>query len=390
MDNDLDRPLGQGGERRRSGSRSAHRSVLLAVCAVAVLAASAAISLRERPFRDPPRVVLSSPETAEPDESGRSAGAEALPGDPEGDANRTAQAVPSVIRVDPSSSAGESVITIRDPSQVKQDSRFAHLPDRALIDESELGPLPVRGVDGRRPFDVYARPWSGARGARIAIVVGGLGLSQTGTQEAIAALPPEITLAFAPQGNSLDRWMQSARRQGHEIIVQVPLEPFDYPNLNPGRHTLTVAASAQVNLKDLRWVLSRVTNYTGVMNYMGARFTAEPGPMKVMMAELGKRGLAYLDDGTSARSLARELALKEGVPFISGDAVIDQARERGAILEKLDELERIARARGFAVGTGSAFDVTVETVAAWADEVRRRGIELVPVSAVAMDPEQDG
>ncbi len=63
-------------------------------------------------------------------------------------------------------------------------------------------------------MDQYARPWSGARGTRIAIVVGGLGLSQTGTQRAIEALPEEITLGFAASGNSLQRWMQEARRGG--------------------------------------------------------------------------------------------------------------------------------------------------------------------------------
>ena len=89
--------------------------------------------------------------------------------------------------------------------------------------------MPIRAADGRRPVDVYARPWSGARGARVAIVIGGLGVSQTGTQEAIDKLPAEVTLAFAPQGNSIGRWMQAARRKGHEIVMQVPLEPFDYP-----------------------------------------------------------------------------------------------------------------------------------------------------------------
>ena len=85
-----------------------------------------------------------------------------------------------------------------------------------------------------------------ARAARAwRIVIGGLGLSQTGTQQAIAKLPPEVTLAFAPQGNSIGRWMQEARRKGHEIVMQVPLEPFDYPNVNPGRNTLTVAAIAR-------------------------------------------------------------------------------------------------------------------------------------------------
>ena len=139
---------------------------------------------------------------------------------------------------------------------------------------------------------------------------------------------------------------------------------------------------------NLHWTLSRITNYTGVMNYMGARFAADPGAMAPVMAELGKRGLLYLDDGSSARSVAPELALKNGVPFAAGDAAIDAVRERGDILKKLDELEATARAKGFAIGTGSAFDVTVDAVIAWVDEAKKRGIEIVPISAVAIDPEK--
>ncbi|TIT27311.1 MAG: divergent polysaccharide deacetylase family protein, partial [Mesorhizobium sp.] len=207
-------------------------------------------------------------------------------------------------------------------------------------------------------------------------------------QAAIAKLPAEVTLGFAPQGNSISRWMQAARQRGHEIVMQVPLEPFDYPNVNPGRNTLTVAATPDENLKNLRWALSRMTNYTGVMNYMGARFSADAAAMAPFMAELGRRGLAYLDDGSSARSLASDLALKDGVPFIAGDTSIDAVQDRGAILKKLDELEATARAKGFAVGIGSAFDLTVDTVSSWVIEAKKRGIEIVPISAVAVDPEK--
>ena len=197
-----------------------------------------------------------------------------------------------------------------------------------------------------------------------------------------------MTLAFASQGNSLGRWMQVARRSGHEIVMQVPLEPFDYPNVNPGRNTLTVDADAEENIENLHWSLSRITNYTGIMNYMGARFSADPQAMAPLMAELGKRGLLYLDDGSSARSVAPELALKNGVPFAAGDTAIDAVRERGEILKKLDQLEQTARAKGFAVGTGSAFDVTVDAVSSWVNEAKKRGIEIVPISAVATDPER--
>jgi polysaccharide deacetylase 2 family uncharacterized protein YibQ len=310
---------------------------------------------------------------------------------PDSENDEAAATGPSIIKVNPDdegAQAARNVVVIRDPSAIGQNLRVAHLPDKALIEQSDTGPLPIRAADGRRPFDVYARPWSGTRGARIALVIGGLGVSQTGTQSALKKLPPEVTLAFASQGNSLGRWMQTARREGHEIVMQVPLEPFDYPNVNPGRNTLTTEASPAENIENLHWSLSRITNYTGIMNYMGARFSANSEAMQPLMAELGKRGLLYLDDGSSARTLAPELALKNGVPIAVADTSIDAVQDRGEILKKLDELERTARAKGFALGTGSAFDVTVDTVSSWVNEAKKRGIEIVPVSAVATDPER--
>ncbi len=381
---EIEQPLGLG-RKPKPGRRFtiSGRSFGTGITALLLIAASSAIAFRERPFHAPAMTAVSTPETAANPEPAK---IEPTAQDP---ASANGQPGPSIIRVNPDDQgSGSGVVVIRDPSAIGQNLRVAHLPDKALIKKSETGPLPIRGADGRRPFDVYARPWSGARGARVAIVIGGLAVSQTGTQEAIEKLPPEVTLAFASQGNSIDRWMQAARREGHEIMIQVPLEPFDYPNVNPGRSTLIVEASPEENLKNLHWTLSRTTNYTGVMNYMGARFAADAAAMGSMMAELGKRGLMYLDDGSLARSVASGEALKSGVPFAEGDTAIDVVRERGDILKKLDELERTARARGFAIGTGSAFDVTVDAVASWVEEAKKRGIEIVPVSAVASDPER--
>lgn len=383
---EIERPLGLEGRRQeRHGPRVPLRrgQLALAAAGLGVVAISATIALREAPFHNPPQVVVSTPETVTASSSETSAPATAYPSS-SGSADG-----PSIIRVEPpADSSGEAsgVLVIRDPSALGQDLRTAHLPDRALIEDSDAGPLPARAADGRRPFEVYARPWSGARGAKVAIVIGGLGVSQTGTQAAIAALPPEVTLAFASGGNSLDRWMQTARREGHEIVMQVPLEPFDYPQIDPGRNTLTVDAPPAENRDRLYWALSRITNYTGVMNYMGGRFVTDEKAMTPFMTELGRRGLMYLDDGSSARSVAQDLALKQRVPYATASIAIDAERDRGAVLKRLDDAERTARAQGQAIAIGSAFDVTVDAVAQWIREAKRRGIEIVPVSALALDP----
>ena len=387
---EIDRPLGQSARKGRETARRRIGGGALAagLAAVALAGVSGAIALREKPFRKAEPVAVATPEptaaTQAPPPVSVAPAAPAQPAPP----SAAKPDGPQIIRVQPVETGGQAGIVVRDPSAIGQNLAVAHLPDKALIEDGETGPLPIRAADGRRPFDAYARPWSGTRGARVAIVIGGLAVSQTGTQEAIAKLPAEVTLAFASQGNSIGRWMQEARRRGHEIVMQLPLEPFDFPNVNPGRDTLTVAAEPDENLRSLRRVLSRTTNYAMVMNYMGARFSADPTAFAPVMAELARRGLGYLDDGSSARSVAPELAQKDGVPLAVADTAIDLVQERGAILKKLDELEATARAKGFALGTGSAFGVTVDAVSSWVNEARMRGIEIVPVSAVANDPER--
>lgn len=269
-----------------------------------------------------------------------------------------------------------------------QDPRLAHLPDPAIIEKTPYGALPVRGASGERAFDIYARPWSGARGTRIAIVVGGLGVSQTGTQYALEVLPEAITLAFASNGNSLKRWMQSARRDGHEILLQVPFEPFGYPRVDPGRGTLTVDNSTEENLADLHEAMGQITNYTGITNFMGGRFLSTPEALEPVMRDLAGRGVMFLDDGTAARSLTDQYAKALAIPFAASDMVIDAKQERGYILKKLDDLERIARRQGTAIAVASAFEVSVDAIAGWVEEAQRRGIEIVGVSALALDPEK--
>lgn len=378
MNSDLDRPLGQNGKRPdpKSDKTPVIRWLFPSAAIVCVLGLASFVTYTShqgfrRPVPEPPK-----PQVAE-------AAPTVIPPPAPAHDNKSQ---PGNIVTAPE--GGPKVIVVGDPTRRAQDPRTAHIPEPDMLEQSPQGPLPIIAPDGRRPLDIYARPWSGARGARVAIIIGGLGLSQTGSQQAIQTLPPEVTLAFSPEGNSLLRWMQAARQDGHEVLMQIPLEPYDYPRVNPGRNTLTVDASPAATLENLHRTMGRITNYTGVMNYMGARFTAEPEALSTVIQDIAKRGLLYLDDGTSARSKADSIAAQQGAPFAAADLLIDASQDRGAILKKLDELERIARAKGTAIATGSAFDVTVEAVKSWANEAKARGIEIVPVSALVRDPEK--
>jgi polysaccharide deacetylase 2 family uncharacterized protein YibQ len=291
-----------------------------------------------------------------------------------------------VTKITPKDRTHDGPVIIDANANGPQDPKIAALPDEALVEETPDGKLPIVSADGTRSVDRYARPWSGARGTRIAIIVGGLGLSQTGTQRALKILPEEITLAFAANGNSLGRWMPEARRGGHEILLQVPMEPFDYPDNDPGPLTLTHSNSEAKNIALLHDSMVKMTNYTGIMNYLGGRLLSDPAALEPVMRDIGERGLLFLDDGSAAQSLSATFAKTFTMPHAFADVVLDNEVNRTAVLKKLDELERIALRKGSAVGVASAFDESVDAVAEWVREAGGRGIEIVGISALAEVP----
>lgn len=263
--------------------------------------------------------------------------------------------------------------------------------DPNLLEETEFGSLPRIGKTGATPFNAYSRPSltpaSAGGKALIAIVVTGLGLNEQGTAAAIDGLPEPVTLAFAPYGKTLAQSVKSARNAGHEVLLQVPLEPFDYPDNDPGPDTLLTGQPPRDNLSKLFTVMGKFGGYVGLMNHMGARFTASAADFGPMMEELGTRGLGYLDDGSSNRSLAPQLAEANAVEFARADLELDINPARAPILDALKSLEAKAAANGHAIGVISALPVSVQTIIEWAGTLEDRNIVIVPVSALMAKPE---
>jgi uncharacterized protein len=260
---------------------------------------------------------------------------------------------------------------------------FGALPD--LSEETADGAIPRISAAGLKPFAAYARPAGDAVASGkplIAIVVTGLGINEQGSLEAIDQLPDEVTLAFAPYGKTLTTTVAAARSAGHEVLLEVPLEPFDYPQNDPGPHTLLTGEPPRANLDKLFWLMARFGAYAGVINNMGARFTASAADFSPMMEELGARGLGYLDDGSSNRSLAPQLAQGNKVPFSRADLMVDANPARASILAALASLEAKALENGHAIGIVSALPISVSAVAEWSRELEAKGMMLVPASAL--------
>lgn len=262
--------------------------------------------------------------------------------------------------------------------------------NQRLLESSRYGMIPVM-ADGLKSSSAYAAGNEALRARAatmpaIAIVIGGLGVGAAKTNDAIMKLPGAVTLAFTPYGSDPAKLVERARGQGHEVLLQVPMEPFDYPDNDPGPQTLLTGANAEQNIDRLTWHLSRFQGYAGLANFMGAKFVATDTAMQPIMREAAKRGLAYFDDGSAARSLAAQIAQGQAMPFARADLTLDTVPTAVEIDRALAQLETLARQRGVAVGTASALPISIERIGAWAKVLEGRGILLVPLTTAMQKP----
>jgi len=259
-----------------------------------------------------------------------------------------------------------------------------------LLENSRYGFVPI-AADGLKPFRAYAAGSDAqrvlaAKMPSVAIVVTGLGVGAAKTTEAILKLPGAVTLAFTPYGADPAKLVERARAQKHEVLLQVPMEPFDYPDNDPGPQTLLTSLAAEQNLDRLMWHMSRFQGYVGLANFMGSRFVTIDPAMQPVVKEAAKRGLAWLDDGSAPRSVAGIIAVGQAMPFAKADLGIDTVPTPAEIDRALARLETIAKERGAAVGVASALPVSVERIGNWARQLETRGILLVPLTTVMLKP----
>jgi hypothetical protein len=265
--------------------------------------------------------------------------------------------------------------------------RLWRAPYAGMTEAGPNGPLPIVARDGRRSAQAYARPFSAGRGPnaqqpKIAIIIGGLGFNARATTQAIDELPPEVTLSFVPYASDLQTWINRARAKGHEVMLELPMEPFDPNADDTGPQTLLTTANTQQNTQRLLSLLSRGAGYFGVTNYQGARFATSSAASAPVVQELQRRGLSFITSGIGQRTALSVEAQRAGLPVTAADRIIDATRDAESIDDQLLNLEALALQNGGALGAGFAYPVTMEQVAHWARDVNSRGYLLAPASAV--------
>ena len=223
---------------------------------------------------------------------------------------------------------------------------------------------------------------------RIAVVITGLGLDGEATQRTVQSLPAAFTLSFTPYADDLNRWIAVARVDGHEVMLDLPLEPLDFPRKDPGPLALMTGAEDRENLEKLNDILGRGSSYIGVAAALGSRFAASEPDMRILLRALKTKGLIYLDNASSKDSIAAELAASLGTAWVVNDRLLDDNQASDAVIRaRLAEIEGLALARGQAIAIARPYPKAVEQLARWARGLGERGFALAPVSALVPQPD---
>jgi polysaccharide deacetylase 2 family uncharacterized protein YibQ len=386
---DLSTPLGQHSTPRRFSAPFSLATAVAGLLGVMVLTFVGWLALVDDPLGGEPTAVVGLGTSAKVAEATSPA-----PATPRPEAVARQEPPPPPARAE--TPAGQSITIIDGSTGRRQevpigntgDARQAAAGDPRLLETSRHGPIPKVAADGTRPADRYARPAAAIKPdtARIAIVIVGLGIGANATSDAITKLPGPVTLAFTPYGADVDRAVGLAREAGHEVLLQVPMEPHDYPDNDPGPQTLLTSLPTEQNIDRLHWMMSRFQGYVGIANYMGARFSATEAAISPVVKEGARRGLIYFEEGALAKSFTGPIAAASNMPFAKSEVAVDAVPTAAEVGKALSKLEASARLNGLAIGVASALPVSITRIAQWAKTLESRGFVLVPISVAAAKP----
>lgn len=215
---------------------------------------------------------------------------------------------------------------------------------------------------------------------RIAIVIDDVGysLSNLATIDAIAY---PLTFSVLPGTAHAPEAAQRLRKMGFQIILHLPMEPHETMGLEPD--TITTDMDEARIRAIISADIQALPRLKGVSNHMGSKATVDPRVVEIVLDEVRKRRMFFLDSFVTPRSVCAEAARKKRVRFAKRDVFLDNDSDPEYIRRQLDVLKEKARANGSAIGIGHDRKNTLEVLRGAIPELSKEGFRFVFVSELA-------
>jgi polysaccharide deacetylase 2 family uncharacterized protein YibQ len=221
---------------------------------------------------------------------------------------------------------------------------------------------------------------------RVAIIVDDLGQDLAVARD-LLDIDLSLTFSVMPHTEKARQVADLAHRRGREVMLHIPMEPLNYPAVDPGSDALFVGMPRKTVQQKVRRYLQQVPHVVGANNHMGSRYTEVQPGMSAVLDVLRSRQLFFIDSRTSARSVAAGAARQAGVSFAARDVFLDNVRDVEAIAREVRKLAGLARRKGQAIGICHPYPQTIAALRQEVAVLRSQGVEVVPASSLVAKPE---
>jgi polysaccharide deacetylase 2 family uncharacterized protein YibQ len=230
---------------------------------------------------------------------------------------------------------------------------------------------------------LYAKPPKAKAGLppKMAIVIDDLGGEDSVSHELLQKnLPVTFSiLPFSPKGRAL---ALEAHRKGREIILHLPMEPHGYPKIKPGKGALLDEMNEEELFRQLSKDIEAVPYIQGVNNHMGSQLMEDPEKIRVILSEVKRRNLFFLDSRTTPQTVGLETARSLGLMAAERDIFLDHPADGKDVKQQLEQLIQIALSTGKAIGIGHPHPSTIQSLEEMIPRIKERGIQIVPLSEI--------
>ena len=230
-------------------------------------------------------------------------------------------------------------------------------------------------------FDNYKK-LSAHKRPKIAIVIDDFGAVYQ-QAEKFLKIPVPITFSILPFRPHSAKIAKLVHQHNHEIILHLPMEPYGYPTVNPGSNALLLSMTDKQVLLELRKDLDCFDSFiVGTNNHMGSAFTENAEKMKIVLKEIKKRNLFFLDSLTSPHSVAYRTAKSLNMACARRNIFLDAKQKKVFIEGQLNKLVSIARKNGKAIAIGHPYEVTFKILKRRLPKINKNTVDIVPLSEI--------
>lgn len=214
---------------------------------------------------------------------------------------------------------------------------------------------------------------------RIAIVIDDMGW-ELPIAEDLLALDHPLSFAVLPQAPYQLKIAEAAQQHRRDLLLHLPMEPHGYPQVNPGPSALLSHMNSKQMVTLVRDALKALPYVVGVNNHMGSSLTENTQAMRIVMREIKRYDLFFLDSRTSSDSQAYQIAREMGIRTAKRHVFLDNSVQQMHISDQLHRLAKMANQQGYAIGIGHPYPETLRALKHTLPIIHQAGVQIVPIS----------